>query len=92
MTKNELVTAIATKTNLPKNITGIFLDEALNVLADTMAAGEKIQIAGFGTFEVRQRNERTGKNPRSGEVVTIPACKVPSFKAGKMLKEKVNQE
>ena len=64
MTKNELVTAIATKTNLPKNITGIFLDEALNVLADTMAAGEKIQIAGFGTFEVRQRNERTGTGTR----------------------------
>ena len=56
-----------------------------------MAAGDKVQLIGFGTFETRERGERTGKNPRTKETVKIPACKAPAFKAGKALKDAVNK-
>ena len=58
-------------------------------LGDALAAGDKIQIAGFGTFEVRERAAKTARNPRTGETIDVPACKVPAFKAGKGLKDKV---
>ena len=58
-------------------------------IGDALASGDKIQIAGFGTFEVRERAAKTARNPRTGETIDVPACKVPAFKAGKGLKDKV---
>ena len=62
-----------------------------DAIENALAAGEKVQIAGFGSFETRQRAARTGKNPQTGEAVAIAACKAPAFKAGKALKEAVNK-
>ncbi|MFI3324578.1 MAG: HU family DNA-binding protein [Clostridia bacterium] len=91
MNKTELVSAISEKTGLSKkdaeNATVAFIDAITNALTN----GEKIQLVGFGTFEVRQREARTGKNPKTGEALEIAACKVPAFKAGKALKEVVNK-
>ena len=67
-------------------------DEARrDAIENALAAGEKVQIAGFGSFETRQRAARTGKNPQTGEAVAIAACKAPAFKAGKSLKEAINK-
>ena len=66
------------------------MDSTLSAIVDAMAKGDKVQLVGFGTFETKQRGERTGKNPRTGEAVKIPATTVPSFKPGKSLKEAVD--
>ena len=79
MKKQELVAAIAQEAEISKK-------DADKALAD----GDKIQLVGFGTFEVRERAARTGKNPRTGEMIKIAASKVPAFKAGKALKDVVN--
>ena len=81
MNKTELVAAIAEKA----------LKAFTDVVAEELAKGEKIQLVGFGTFEVSERAAREGRNPRSGEVMTIPASKAPKFKAGKALKDVVNK-
>jgi len=67
------------------------VDAAFDKITAAMVAGDKVQLMGFGTFETRERGERTGKNPRTGEAVTIAACKAPAFKAGKSLKDAVNK-
>jgi DNA-binding protein HU-beta len=89
MNKIELISAVATKADLTqKDAT-----KAVNVVFETIAAEltkeEKIQLIGFGTFEVRERAERTGRNPQTGETMQIPASKIASFKAGKDLKQAV---
>lgn len=89
MTKPELTASIAAKAGISKKAAGEALNATLEAIGDALAAGEKIQLPGFGTFEVKHRNARTGLNPRTKEMVEIPACNAPSFKAGKMLKEKV---
>lgn len=90
MKKSELITAMAEKSGLDKKSA----EKALNAFTDTVAealkAGDKVQLVGFGTFEVSERGERTGRNPQTGEEMVIPASKNPKFKAGKSLKEKVN--
>ena len=83
MNKTELVAAIAERTELTKKA---FID----VVGDELSKGEKIQLAGFGTFEVTERAARDGINPRTKETIHIPASKAPKFKAMKSLKEKVN--
>ena len=91
MNKNELIAAVAEATGVSKKDTDAVIKMTFEKIAAAMAAGDKVQVAGFGTFETRERGERTGLNPRTKETVTIAACKAPAFKAGKALKEAVNK-
>lgn len=90
MNKAELVAMVAEKASMSKKDAGVAVDSTLSAIVDAMANGDKVQLVGFGTFETKQRGERTGKNPRTGEAVKIPATTVPSFKPGKSLKEAVD--
>ena len=90
MTKTELIEKIAAESGLTKKAAGQSSGATVTAITATLAKGEKVTIPGFGTFEVRDRAARTGKNPRTGKPVKIAACKVPAFKAGKGLKEAVN--
>lgn len=89
MTKTELIEKIAAESGLTKKAAGQAFGATMAAITDSLAKGEKVTIPGFGTFEVRDRAARTGKNPRTGKPVKIAACKVPAFKAGKGLKEAV---
>ncbi|GAB1804457.1 MULTISPECIES: HU family DNA-binding protein [Bacillaceae] len=89
MKKAELIDAVATKAELTKQDSKKAVDALFETISNTLAKEEKIQLIGFGTFEVRERAERTGRNPQTGEEMTIPASKVPAFKPGKELKEAV---
>jgi len=89
MNKTELVDAVATKSELTKQDSKKAVDALLETISNTLAKEEKIQLVGFGTFEIRERSERTGRNPQTGEEMTIPASKAPAFKPGKELKEAV---
>ncbi|MDC0705819.1 MULTISPECIES: HU family DNA-binding protein [Priestia] len=89
MNKTELVNAVVTKSELTKQDSKKAVDALFETISNTLAKEEKIQLLGFGTFEVRERAERTGRNPQTGEEMTIPASKVPAFKPGKELKEAV---
>ena len=91
MNKTELVAAMSEKTELPKKDVEKALKAFTDVVAEELKKGEKIQLVGFGTFEVSQRAERTGRNPQTGEDITIPASKAPKFKAGKALKDMINE-
>ena len=90
MNKSELITAIAEHANLTKADAGRALDSLIKTIETTLKAGDSVALIGFGTFEVKARAERSGRNPQTGEVITIAASKVPSFKAGKSLKDAVN--
>ena len=90
MNKTELVAAIAEKTGLTKKDAEGAVKAFTDTVAEQLKAGEKIQLVGFGTFEVAERAARTGKNPQTGEAIKIPASKAPKFKAGKALKDVVN--
>ena len=89
MNKTELVDAVATKSELTKQDSKKAVEALFETISNTLAQEEKIQLVGFGTFEIRERAERTGRNPQTGEEMTIPASKVPAFKPGKELKEAV---
>ncbi len=89
MNKTELVAAVAAKTELSKKNAEKAVAAVLETVAETLAAGEKVQLVGFGTFELREREARTAKNPRTGETVEVAASRVPAFKAGQALKTKV---
>ena len=91
MNKNELVSVVAEKSGFSKKDAAVALDSVIAAISDSLAQGEKIQLVGFGTFEVKERAARSGKNPRTGEVVEIPASKAPVFKAGKALKDSVDR-
>ena len=89
MTKTELIYAVAEKAELTKKDADKAVSAVIDTITESLAKGEKIQLVGFGTFEVRNRPERTGRNPQTKETITIPASKVPAFKAGKALKDVV---
>lgn len=89
MNKQMLVNALADKTGLTKKGASEALDTILSTIMDALQKGEKVTITGFGTFEVRSRKARTGRNPQTGEEITIPARKVAAFRAGKALKDAV---
>ena len=89
MNKLELVASIADKTGLTKKDAEKFMTATFEIISDALAAGDKVQVAGFGAFEVREREARTCRNPKTGESVEVSATRVPVFKAGKALKEKV---
>lgn len=89
MNKTELVAAVVTKADLSKKDAEAAVKAVLDAVTEALADGEKVALVGFGTFEVKERAARTGKNPRTGEAIEIPASKVPSFKAGAALKNAV---
>lgn len=91
MNKNELISVVAEKSGFSKKDAATALESVVAAISESLEKGEKIQLVGFGTFEVKERAARTGKNPRTGEVVEIAAAKVPSFKAGKALKDAVSK-
>ena len=90
MNKSELVAHIATSAGLTKAQATAALQAVETGVIDTLANGGEVTLIGFGTFKVNERAERTGRNPKTGEAITIAAAKVPTFKAGKALKEAVN--
>jgi DNA-binding protein HU-beta len=90
MNKSELITAIAEHANLTKTDAGRGLDALIKTIETALKAGDAITLVGFGTFDVKDRAERTGRNPQNGQEITIAAAKVPSFKPGKALKDAVN--
>ena len=92
MTKAELIAAIAEKSGMTKKDADAALSAVIDTITDTLAKGDKIQLVGFGTFEVVKRAARTGKNPQTGKAIKIPASKAPKFKAGKGLKDTVNKK
>ncbi|AEC16912.1 DNA-binding protein HU-alpha [Gallibacterium anatis] len=89
MNKTELVDVIAEKTKLSKKDSKAALEAALEAITESLKAGDAVQLIGFGTFKVNQRQERTGRNPQTGKEIKIPATKVPAFVSGKALKDAV---
>ncbi len=90
MNRTELVASIAEQAGLSKKDADAALKAFADVVTDALKKGDKVQMVGFGTFEVAQRGERTGRNPQTGEEITIKAANTPKFKAGKTLKDAVN--
>ena len=90
MNKTELIAAIAEQAELSKKDAEKALKAFVDIVGEELKKGEKVQMVGFGTFEVSERPERAGRNPQTGEVMTIAASKTPKFKAGKALKDLVN--
>ena len=91
MNKTELVASVAEATSLSKKDAKNAVSAVIASITKSLTEGEKVQIAGFGTFEVRERSERIGRDPRTSEEIIIPASKTPAFKAGKALKDSVNK-
>lgn len=91
MNKSELIAAVAEQAALSKKDAEKAVNAVISVITDDLVEGNKVQLVGFGTFEVRTREAREGKNPRTGEKIKIAASKVPAFKAGKALKDAVNK-
>ncbi|GIO02410.1 hypothetical protein J5TS2_30780 [Brevibacillus halotolerans] len=89
MNKTELIAKVAETAELTKKDAGQVVDAVFEAITGALKGGEKVQLMGFGTFEVRERAARKGRNPQSGEEIEIPASKLPAFKAGKELKEAV---
>lgn len=90
MNRTELVAAMAEKTQLSKKDADAALKAFIDVVSEELKKGEKIQLVGFGTFEVSERAAREGRNPQTGKTMKIAACKAPKFKAGKALKDAIN--
>lgn len=90
MNKSELIDAIATKSNLSKAQAGQALDAMIEAVGGALKTGDSVTLVGFGTFAVKERAARTGRNPKTGETIEIAATKIPSFKAGKGLKDAVS--
>ncbi|NLI68763.1 MAG: HU family DNA-binding protein [Bacilli bacterium] len=91
MNKTDLINAVAEKSELSKKDAAKAVDAVFETVMDSLAKGEKVQIIGFGNFEVRERAARKGRNPQTGEEIEIPASKVPAFKAGKALRDAVRR-
>ena len=90
MYKSDFISAIANRTLKKDGDVKAIIDAAITILTEQLAAGEPVTLQGFGSFEVREHAATTARNPRTGEVVAVPAKKVPGFKAGKALKEAVD--
>ena len=90
MNKTELIDAIAEAADLPKASAGRALDAVVDSITDALKKGDQVALVGFGTFPVTHRNARAGRNPQTGATIQIAASNVPSFKAGKALKDAVN--
>ncbi len=90
MNKSQLIDKIAQSANISKTAAGRALDVFITSVTESLKEGNDIALVGFGTFEVRERSARTGRNPQTGKEITIPAARVPGFRAGKGLKSAVN--
>lgn len=90
MTKNELIRTVSDNTGMTQKVAEEAISAALDVIANELVCGSTVQILGFGAFEVKERAARTGRNPHTGETMEIPATKVVCFKAGKALRERIN--
>lgn len=90
MNKTQLIEAVASKSEIKKKDAEAAINAAFEVITDALKAGDKVQVIGFGTFEVKERGARTGRNPQTGKTIEIPASKHPAFAAGKALKDAVN--
>ncbi len=90
MTKNDLIDAVSVSSGLPKTQAGKAVGAIINALTDALSRGESVALTGFGTFSVRDRAERSVRNPHSGNQIAVAARRVPSFKPGKVLREKVS--
>lgn len=91
MNKKELIGEVSRRTGVLKKDAGAIIETALQSIADTLAKDEKVQLAGFGTFEVRTRVARNCRNPRTKEIIRLDSMRLPAFKAGKILKQAVAQ-
>ena len=89
MTKTELIAAVATKAGLTKKDAERVINATFETITESLAKGDKVQVSGFGIFEVRAREARVGRNPRTKETIEIPATKLPAFKASKTLKDTI---
>ena len=89
MTRTDLISAVADINNLPKSVVKTIIVDTLIIIQQQLARGGKVQLVGFGTFDVKTRAPRKGINPRTGDVIDLPESKLPYFKAGKPLKEVV---
>ncbi|MBF0267659.1 MAG: HU family DNA-binding protein [Alphaproteobacteria bacterium] len=92
MNKNDLVASVATKTSLSKTDAAKAVDAVFDSITDSLKKGQEVRLVGFGTFNVSKRAKSEGRNPRTGETISIPASKQPKFKAGKGLKDAVNSK
>ena len=92
MNKSDLIAAVAAKTGDTKKNAEASLDAFIEVVTESLVKGDKVQLVGFGSFEVRKRAARKGRNPQTKEEIKIPASKAPVFKAGKALKDLVNKK
>jgi integration host factor subunit beta len=90
MTKAELVEKVAEEINLTKKQTEVIVNILFNSITEALSQGDKVELRGFGSFRIRKRNPREGRNPKTGDTVHIPAKQVPFFKAGKELREMVD--
>ena len=91
MNKTELIAAVAEKASISKKDADSAVNAVIDTIVEALAAEEKVQIVGFGTFEIRPRSARQGRDPRTNSPITIPASKVPAFKAGKAFKDSVSK-
>ena len=91
MNKSELIAEVATKAEITKKDADAAVTAVIDVITESLKQGEKVQLVGFGAFEVKARAERVGRNPQTKETITIPASKTPVFKAGKALKDAVSK-
>lgn len=89
MNKKDLIAAVAAKANMPQKDVAVAVDALTATITETLANGEAVQLMGFGTFEVKQRAARVGRNPKTGETCEIAASKATAFKAGKLLKDAI---
>lgn len=91
MNKSNLIDNVAAAAAISKKEAGLAVNAVFESLVSALGEGDKVQIAGFGTFKVKERKERTGKNPRTGEAIVVPASKAPAFVPAKCFKEAVNK-
>ena len=91
MNKSDLIASISEKTNVSKKSAEDSINAFVEVVSEALKENEKVQLIGFGTFEVSKRAEREGRNPQTGETMKIAACNAPKFKAGKALKDAINE-
>ena len=91
MNKTQLIDVVATKTDLTKKKAEEVVNAVNEAITEALKAGDKVQIIGFGTYEVKERAAREGRNPKTGETITIAASKAPAFSAGKALKDAINE-
>lgn len=89
MNKPELMRAVSEKADISQAKAGLVIDALTDAVTQALASGDAVSLVGFGSFEVKSRAERPGRNPKTGEAMTIPAARVPAFRAGKALKEAV---